>query len=170
MNPNFQQITHKIQSWDQAQRTVQTWKTAGESTVFTNGCFDLVHYGHIHYLSEAASLGQHLIVGLNSTASVQRLKGKHRPIKDEKSRLYVLASLEIIDLVVVFEGDTPLELIKHLQPDILVKGGDWLPKDIVGSEVVQANGGTVHSLAFVDGYSTTKLEQKILSAHNKAKQ
>ncbi|MFK7797079.1 MAG: D-glycero-beta-D-manno-heptose 1-phosphate adenylyltransferase [Aureispira sp.] len=167
MNLNFQQITHKIQSWDQAQHTIQTWKTAGESTVFTNGCFDLLHYGHIHYLSEAASLGQHLIVGLNSTASVARLKGKHRPIKDEKSRLHVLASLEMIDLVVVFEQDTPLELIKYLQPDILVKGGDWLPKDIVGSEVVQANGGMVHSLAFVEGHSTTKLEQKILAAHDK---
>jgi rfaE bifunctional protein nucleotidyltransferase chain/domain len=165
MNPNFQQITHKIQSWDQAQHTIQTWKTAGESTVFTNGCFDLLHYGHIHYLSEAASLGQHLVVGLNSTASVQRLKGSHRPIKDEKSRLYVLASLEIIDLVVVFEQDTPLELIKHLQPDILVKGGDWAAENIVGSSVVLANGGSVHSLAFVEGFSTTKLEKKVLDAH-----
>lgn len=169
MNPNFQQIIDKIQSWDQAQHTIQNWKTAGESTVFTNGCFDLLHYGHIHYLSEAASLGKHLVVGLNSTTSVQRLKGKHRPIKDEKSRLYVLASLEIIDLVVLFEEDTPLKLIQHLQPDILVKGGDWAAENIVGSNVVLANGGAVHSLAFVDGFSTTKLEQKILGLHYRQK-
>lgn len=164
MNPHFQRITNKIQSWDNAQCTVNTWKMAQESTVFTNGCFDLLHYGHLHYLAEAASLGKHLIVGLNSGASVQRLKGNHRPIKDDQSRLYVLAGLQMIDLVVIFDEDTPLQLIKHLQPDILVKGGDWATKDIVGSDVVLGNGGAVYSLKFVEGYSTSKLEQKILEA------
>lgn len=164
MSPNFQQITNKIQSWDKAQYTLQTWKAAKESIVFTNGCFDLIHYGHLHYLAEAASLGHHLIVGLNSSTSVQRLKGPHRPIKDDLNRSHLLASLQMVGLVVLFEEDTPLELITHLQPDILVKGGDWQPRDIVGSAVVLANGGTVHSLKFVEGYSTSQLEQKILKS------
>lgn len=163
MNPHFQQITNKIQSWDQAQHTIQTWKAANEPTVFTNGCFDLLHYGHLHYLAEAASLGKHLVIGLNSRASVQHLKGKHRPIKDDKSRHYLLAGLEVVDLVVTFEEETPLELIQHLEPDVLVKGGDWKIKDIVGSDLVLANGGTVHSLSYIEGYSTTSIEQKILN-------
>jgi rfaE bifunctional protein nucleotidyltransferase chain/domain len=162
MNPHFQQIAHKIQSWDEAQHSVQVWKVAEEPTVFTNGCFDLLHYGHVHYLAEAASLGRHLIVGLNSGASVQRLKGQHRPIKDDMSRLYILAALEMVDLVVAFEEDTPLRLIEHIQPDILVKGGDWATKDIVGSAFVLENGGQVHSLEFIEGYSTTNIEQKVL--------
>ncbi|MGH1335444.1 MAG: D-glycero-beta-D-manno-heptose 1-phosphate adenylyltransferase [Aureispira sp.] len=162
MNPHFQKITNKIQSWEEAQETLKQWKTAGETAVFTNGCFDLMHYGHLHYLAEAAALGQRLVIGVNSQASVQRLKGAHRPIKDDKSRLHLLAGLEMIDLVVTFEEDTPLELITHIQPDILVKGGDWAVSDIVGSTVVLANGGAVYSLEFIPGYSTTKLEQKIL--------
>ncbi len=165
MNRHFQHITNKIQTWDQAQYTIATWKTANESTVFTNGCFDLLHYGHLHYLAEAATLGQHLAIGVNSRSSVQRLKGPHRPIKDDLSRLHLLASLQYVDLVVLFEEDTPLQLITHLQPDVLVKGGDWATKDIVGSELVLANGGQVHSLAFIEGYSTTELEQKILQHH-----
>lgn len=163
MNPHFQQITNKIQSWDEAQYTIKTWKVANELTVFTNGCFDLLHYGHLHYLAEAASLGKHLVVGLNSTVSVQKLKGQHRPIKDERSRQYLLAGLEVVDLVILFEEETPYELIQHIQPDVLVKGGDWKVEDIVGSDLVLANGGTVHSLAFIQGYSTTSIEQKILN-------
>lgn len=163
MNQHFQQITNKIQSWDQAQHTIRTWKVANELTVFTNGCFDLLHYGHLHYLAEAASLGKHLVVGLNSTVSVQKLKGQHRPIKDDRSRQYLLAGLEVVDLVVLFEEETPYELIQHLQPDVLVKGGDWAVEDIVGSDLVLANGGSVHSLDFIQGYSTTSIEQKILN-------
>lgn len=161
MNPFFQKITNKIQDWSTATQTVQKWKNNGLEVVFTNGCFDLIHFGHLAYLAEAAAQGQKLVLGLNSDASVARLKGAHRPIKDQKNRAHLLASLEMIDLVVLFEEDTPLELIKILQPDVLVKGGDWTVEQIVGSEVVLAQGGRVKSLTFVEGYSTTKLEQKI---------
>jgi len=161
MNPFFQKITNKIQNWTTAAQTIQKWQNNGAEVVFTNGCFDLVHFGHLAYLAEAAAQGQKLVLGLNSDASVARLKGAHRPIKDQKNRAHLLASLEMVDLVVLFEEDTPLELIKALQPDVLVKGGDWTVEQIVGSEVVLAKGGLVKSLTFVEGYSTTMLEQKI---------
>lgn len=161
MNPFFQKITHKIQDWSKATQTVRIWQNNGLEVVFTNGCFDLIHFGHLTYLAEAAAQGQKLVLGLNSDASVARLKGAHRPIKDQKNRAHLLASLEMVDLVVLFEEDTPLDLIKTIQPDILVKGGDWTIEQIVGSEVVLAKGGSVRSLTFIEGYSTTKLEQKI---------
>lgn len=167
MNPCFlQAIQHKIQALGHAQEMVKLWQAAGESVVFTNGCFDLLHYGHIHYLAEAASLGQRLVVGLNSDASIKRLKGPTRPIQTVDSRLYVVAALTFVDLVVLFEDDTPLELIQTLQPDVLVKGGDWKVADIVGSKEVLAGGGAVYSLDFVQGYSTTQLEQKIKTYKN----
>lgn len=161
MNPFFQKITHKVQDWSTAAQTVRKWQNNGLEIVFTNGCFDLVHFGHLAYLAEAAAQGQKLVLGLNSDASVARLKGAHRPIKDQKNRSYLLASLEMVDLVVLFEEDTPLELIQTIQPDVLVKGGDWSIEEIVGSELVLAKGGSVKSLTFVKGYSTTNLEQKI---------
>lgn len=161
MNPFFQKITNKIQDWSTAAQTVRKWQNDGREVVFTNGCFDLVHFGHVAYLTEAAAQGQKLVLGLNSDASVARLKGAHRPIKDQKNRAYLLASLEMVDLVVIFEADTPLELIQSIQPDVLVKGGDWSVDQIVGNEVVLAKGGSVKSLTFVDGHSTTSLEQKI---------
>lgn len=161
MNPFFQKITHKIQDWSTAAQSVREWQNNGLEVVFTNGCFDLVHFGHLAYLAEAAAQGQKLVLGLNSDASVARLKGEHRPIKDQKNRAYLLASLEMVDLVVLFEENTPLDLIKTIQPDVLVKGGDWSIEQIVGSEVVLAKGGSVKSLTFVEGYSTTNLEQKI---------
>lgn len=161
MNPFFQKITKKVQDWSKAAKTVQKWQNNGLEVVFTNGCFDLVHFGHLAYLTEAAAQGQKLVLGLNSDASVARLKGAHRPIKDQKNRSYLLASLEMVDLVVLFEEDTPLELIQTIQPDVLVKGGDWSIEEIVGSALVLAKGGSVKSLTFVDGYSTTNLEQKI---------
>ncbi len=154
-------IENKIQDWIPAKQTVEQWQAQGEAVVFTNGCFDLLHYGHLHYLMDARQLGQRLIIGLNSAASVSRLKGPHRPINDERTRQYQLAALAFVDLVVVFEQDTPLDLITALQPDILVKGGDWQPEQIVGADVVQAKGGQVMSLPFVPGYSTTLIEQKI---------
>ena len=156
-------IEGKIRSWRQLENAIEKWRKNNEKIVFTNGCFDLLHYGHLHYLAEARALGDCLIVGLNSAASVSRLKGKHRPINDELTRQHTLASLAFVDAVVVFEEDTPLELIKIAQPDILVKGGDWKTEQIVGSEVVLARGGEVRSLAFVEGYSTTNIEQKILA-------
>lgn len=138
------------------------WHAAGARIVFTNGCFDLLHYGHLHYLAQARDLGDRLVVALNSGDSVRRLKGPSRPINDELTRAHLMAALEIVDAVVFFETDTPLELIRTVQPDVLVKGGDWKPEQIVGSDIVLARGGKVLSLPFVSGYSTTKIEQKIL--------
>lgn len=145
----------------QLQQQVQAWRKAGERVVFTNGCFDILHYGHVDYLARAAGLGERLVVGLNSDASVSRLKGAHRPIQDEQSRLHVMAALGFVDAVTLFEEDTPLELIRLLMPDVLVKGGDWRPEQIVGADLVLAAGGEVHSLPFIEGYSTTAIENKI---------
>ncbi|MCH2044663.1 MAG: D-glycero-beta-D-manno-heptose 1-phosphate adenylyltransferase [Saprospiraceae bacterium] len=170
MIPNLQplqKIQNKILDWENAQKSCRFWKDLGEEIVFTNGCFDLVHYGHIHYLCRAASLGQRLIIGMNSTTSVSELKGEHRPIKDELSRVYTMASLEFVDLIVIFNQDTPKKLIEYLRPDVLVKGGDWAIKDIVGADFVQATGGKVFSLDYLEGYSTTSLEQKIIQANTK---
>jgi rfaE bifunctional protein nucleotidyltransferase chain/domain len=159
----WQSIAAKVQTWQEIEETVKYWKNTQQQIVFTNGCFDILHYGHVHYLAEARSLGDKLIVGLNSEASVKRLKGSHRPINDQLTRQYLLASLQVVDAVVVFEEDTPLLLIEWIMPDFLVKGGDWQPHHIVGSEIVMNNGGEVKSLPFVQGYSTTNIEQKIWS-------
>jgi len=150
-------VTPKIQTWEAIQSTVADWKAGGLKIVFTNGCFDILHFGHIHYLAEARSLGDKLVIGLNSAASVSRLKGSHRPINDELTRTHLLAALQMVDAVVQFEQDTPYELIKIVQPDILVKGGDWQPHEIVGADVVQAAGGDVRSLPYIEGYSTTNI-------------
>lgn len=157
----IKKIESKILNWKQAEKIVSKWKAANERIVFTNGCFDLLHFGHLHYLAEARDLGERLVIGLNSEDSVRRLKGPHRPINDEKTRQFQLASLEFVDAVVVFEQDTPYDLIVLLKPDVLVKGGDWKADQIVGSDIVLSNGGTVKSLPFVEGYSTTNIEQKI---------
>ena len=133
-----------------------------QKVVFTNGCFDLVHQGHIDYLSKARDLGDVLVVGLNTDASVLRLKGPRRPINDEYSRAMLLASMLFVDYVVLFGEDTPYELIKTLQPDILVKGSDYRPEDIVGYDIVMAKGGRVETLDFLPGFSTTAIEDKIL--------
>lgn len=154
-------IQSKIQSWETAQRTLAGWRVGGAKVVFTNGCFDLIHPGHLHYLAEARSLGDYLVIGLNSDDSVQRLKGAHRPIKDEGSRGLLLASLAFVDLVVRFTEDTPLDLIKALRPDILVKGGDYTEEQVVGAKEVRAWGGDVQLLSFLPGYSTSLLEEKI---------
>ncbi len=140
---------------------IQEFKSQGKKIVFTNGCFDLLHLGHIHYLAEAKELGDVLIVGINSDASVSRLKGENRPIKDEKSRLAIIESLKMVDHAILFEEDTPLQLIKTIIPDVLVKGGDWAIDEIVGSEIVLAHGGVVKSLSFIVGYSSTALIEKI---------
>jgi D-glycero-beta-D-manno-heptose 1-phosphate adenylyltransferase len=155
------QIEAKIHTWDSAQAAVQSWQQKGDTVVFTNGCFDLLHYGHLHYLAQARDLGQRLVLGLNSAASVGRLKGPHRPINDELTRTWQLASLSFIDAVVPFEEDTPWELLQVLQPDILVKGGDYEIATIIGADIVLARGGQVLTLPFVAGYSTTSIEQKI---------
>lgn len=129
--------------------------------VFTNGCFDILHRGHVTYLSEARKLGDLLVVGLNADASVKRLKGPERPINNENDRQYVLSQLKAVDFVEIFTEDTPLNLIMKVNPKILVKGGDWKIDQIVGANEVIKNGGDVFSLNFVDGYSTTNLINKI---------
>lgn len=129
--------------------------------VFTNGCFDILHRGHVTYLAEARKLGDLLVIGLNSDASVKRLKGPERPINNENDRRYVLSQLKSVDFVEIFSEDTPLNLILTVKPKVLVKGGDWKIEQIVGGKEVQQMGGEVFSLNFVDGYSTTNLIEKI---------
>lgn len=133
----------------------------GRKVVFTNGCFDLLHVGHIRYLQEARAQGDLLVVGLNADASVRRLKGEERPVQNEADRGEILAALGCVDFVTLFTEDTPLELIKAVKPDVLVKGGDWPIDKIVGADFVLKNGGEVKSLQFVQGRSTTGLVEKI---------
>lgn len=156
-------IESKILADDSLVRQLTIWRFKGKKVVFTNGCFDLLHLGHVDYLSKAADLGDILIIGLNTDNSVQRLKGKNRPITDEKSRSMLLASLRFVDAVVLFDEDTPADLIKTIQPDVLVKGGDYRREDVVGFDTVTAKGGEVVILGLVPGYSTTSIEEKIIS-------
>ena len=150
-------------SLQQAKTQVEQWKNEGRQIVFTNGCFDLLHPGHIDYLDRAAKLGDILIIGLNDDNSIRRLKGKSRPINPLQDRAIMLAALRAVDLVVPFAEDTPLNLITTLMPDILVKGGDYQPDDIVGATEVRQNGGEVIVMPFIDGHSSTGLIQRILA-------
>src|SRR6478609_2144803 len=152
---------NKIKNLDQARRLVADWKSKGNKVVFTNGCFDLLHLGHVDYLEKARALGDRLVLGLNTDDSVSRFKGPQRPIQDQNSRAHVLAALQFIDLVVFFNEDTPLNLISTLVPDILVKGSDYLAENIVGADVVKKAGGVVKTIEFVPGYSTTRIVEKI---------
>lgn len=136
-------------------------KADKKKIVFTNGCFDIIHKGHVTYLNEAKSLGDYLIVGINSDDSVKRLKGNDRPINNENDRAFVMDNVKAVDDVLIFQEDTPYEIIKEIIPDILVKGGDWKEENIVGSDIVKKNGGKVISLRFVDDYSTTNILKKI---------
>ena len=143
-------------------RLCNIWRMKGDRIVFTNGCFDILHRGHVEYLQEAAALGDRLIIGVNTDASVRRQgKGPDRPLNDQDSRAKVLAALRLVDAVVIFEEDTPLDLIGSILPDVLVKGGDWSEDRIVGADVVRKNGGTVQSLKLVNGFSTTALVERI---------
>lgn len=143
--------------------TLKTYRSQGKKIVFTNGCFDLLHVGHITYLEEAKKLGDVLIVGINTDESVKRLKGPTRPVQNESDRCQILAALKSVDHTILFPEDTPLNLIKGVKPDVLVKGGDWKPEQIVGSEFVLALGGKVLSLNFVTGKSTTNIIEKAQS-------
>lgn len=142
-------------------------RQAGKKVVFTNGCFDLLHPGHVRYLQQARALGDALIVALNSDRSVRELKGDKRPILTEAERSEVMAALACVDFVTIFDGPTPLEIISVLLPDILVKGGDWGIDSIVGREEVEAAGGQVMSLAFVDGCSTTDVIERIAQRYGR---
>jgi len=155
-------IQSKICNKEQLARLLALWRFKDQKIVFTNGCFDLLHKGHVTYLTQAAELGDKLVLGLNSDASVKKLsKGPNRPIQDQDSRALILASLESISAIIIFDEDTPAELIKFVQPDVLVKGGDWKPEQIAGYDTVKAKGGEVKVIEFVPGYSTTSIEQKI---------
>lgn len=144
-------------------RECNVWRATGRKIVFTNGCFDILHHGHLDLLARAASLGNILVVGLNTDSSVQRLKGPDRPITNEKDREFQVASLLCTDAVCLFDEDTPAELIKIVKPDVLVKGGDYTIDKIVGADFVQSTGGRVEIIPFVDGYSTTSLISRIKS-------
>ncbi len=148
---------NKILSGSLVKNRVAMWKFLNQKIVFTNGCFDILHRGHIEYLSQARDKGAILIIGLNTDASVKRLKGEGRPVQDEMTRALVLASLRIVDAVILFDEDTPYELIKAIQPDVLAKGGDYTPETIVGADIVKANGGEVVVIPLVEGYSTSSI-------------
>jgi rfaE bifunctional protein nucleotidyltransferase chain/domain len=151
----------KITSLKDGQAIVDAWQTKNEKVVFTNGCFDLLHLGHVDYLEKARGLGDRLVIGLNTDDSVSRFKGPDRPLQDQNSRARVLAALQFVDLVVFFNEDTPLNLISELVPDVLVKGSDYLAENIVGADVVKRAGGKVETIEFVPGYSTSRIVEKI---------
>jgi rfaE bifunctional protein nucleotidyltransferase chain/domain len=157
----IQWIQHKIFSREELVRECNGWRLRNKKIVFTNGCFDILHYGHLDLLARAASLGNMLVVGVNTDSSVQRLKGPLRPITHEQDRAFQIASLLFADAVCLFDEDTPEEIIKAIKPDILVKGGDYTIDKIVGADFVQQNGGEVHIIPFVDGYSTTGIISRI---------
>lgn len=157
----MEKIANKIKNLSQGKVQVAEWRSQGLKIVFTNGCFDILHLGHVDYLEKAAGLGDRLIIGLNTDDSVSRFKGSERPIQDQNSRARILSSLQFVDMVVLFNEDTPLELISNLIPDILVKGSDYLAENIVGAEVVKKNGGEVKTIDFVSGYSTSRIIEKI---------
>jgi rfaE bifunctional protein nucleotidyltransferase chain/domain len=158
------QILAKIFDASSLMMALSNWRKEGKKIVFTNGCFDILHRGHVDYLAKAADLGDILIIGLNTDLSVRRLKGPNRPIQDEKSRLQIMASLGFVDGVILFAEPTPLELIRLVQPDILVKGSDYKAENIVGYDIVMSKGGKIQTIDFIVGYSTSAIEKKIKSS------
>ena len=140
---------------------VKQWQHEGKKVVFTNGCFDLLHLGHVDYLAKAADCGNKLIIGVNTDTSISNLKGPSRPIQDQQSRLQILASLQCVDAVILFDEQTPYNLIKTLEPDVLVKGSDYEPQNIIGYDIVTAKGGKVTTIDFIPGFSTSDIERKI---------
>ena len=161
MSITEQLTSSKILSLPQAIEQAAQWRIQGQRIVFTNGCFDIVHLGHIDYLEKARALGDRLVLGLNTDASVSRIKGPLRPVVNEYARSRMMAAMAFIDLVVLFDEPTPKELIEAIQPDILVKGDDYTVATIVGADFVLANGGTVETIPLVKGYSTTSLIERI---------
>lgn len=146
----------------EAKKIISKWRNDSKRIIFTNGCFDIIHRGHIEYLKQAKLLGDALIVGLNSDASVKRLKGKQRPYQSEQDRAAILDAMEMVELIIIFNEDTPLNLICELKPDVLVKGGDYDRRSIVGAEEVENWGGRVIIIPFLKGFGTTRLVEKIL--------
>ncbi len=163
---NKQEILHlKLLSEGDFIKIRNGYRVLGKKLVFTNGCFDILHRGHIDYLAKAASLGDYLIVAINSDASVRKLKGANRPITDQQSRAEIMAALFFVDAVIIFDDETPLRLINLIKPDILAKGADYTIETIVGAKEVIDNGGKVETIEFLDGYSTTLIENKIKSGN-----
>ena len=154
-------IKSKIFSKETLKYRLALWKFQNKKLVFTNGCFDILHLGHIDYLSKAKSFGDKLIIGLNTDISVRKIKGENRPITNENSRATILASLLFVDAVILFDEETPRELIKFVQPDVLIKGSDYKIENIVGNDIVKANGGKIETLDLLEGYSTSIIEEKI---------
>ncbi len=163
---NLNIINKKILDRKTLSANLAVWKFKQKKIVFTNGCFDILHLGHIDYLSKAKDLGDVLVIGLNTDLSVQRLKGKNRPVVNEGARAMLLASLLFVDAVVLFDEDTPYELIKTVQPNILVKGSDYKEEDIVGYDIVKSNGGSIRTIDFLEGYSTTSIIEKLKDGQN----
>jgi rfaE bifunctional protein nucleotidyltransferase chain/domain len=157
----LEQLQQKILTSQTLEKTLSSWRTSNKTIVFTNGCFDLIHRGHIDYLTKAADLGDVLIIGLNTDNSVSRIKGSLRPIIDEYSRAMVLSSMFYVSAIILFDEDTPYNLITKIQPDVLVKGGDYKVEEIIGSDIVLAKGGRVETLEYLSGFSTSAIEQKI---------
>ena len=153
---------HKIISLDEIDILIHSWRKELQKLVFTNGCFDILHSGHVRYLQTAASFGDILVLGLNSDTSVRKLKGSHRPIMTQTDRAYILSAIEAIDCIVIFYEETPARLIEKVSPDVLVKGGDYLPRDVVGYDTVKENGGCVKIVPYVTGKSTSGIVNSIL--------
>jgi rfaE bifunctional protein nucleotidyltransferase chain/domain len=153
-------IESKILPLDELLQRIKFWRALSEKIIFTNGCFDILHEGHIHLLSECRGMGGMVIIGLNSDASVKRLKGKERPINKQHSRAVLLSAIEFVDAVTIFNESTPEKLIHSIKPDILVKGGDWKKKDIVGADFVETYGGAVKTIPYLKGFSTTGILAK----------
>ena len=163
---NIEVLNNKILSGPALERALAIWRFQDRKIVFTNGCFDILHLGHIDYLAKAADLGHILIIGLNTDASVCRIKGPQRPLQDQHSRAMILAALSFVSAVVLFDQETPYELIKLIQPDFLVKGADYKPEEIVGYDIITTRGGQVITIEFLPGYSTTGIVNKILGIHS----
>ena len=158
---HLEKIYDKILNSDSLEEKLNLWRKENKTIVFSNGCFDILHRGHVEYLSKAADLGDILIIGLNTDASVRRIKGPSRPVNDEKARAVVLAALEFVDAIMFFEEDTPYNLINTVHPDVLVKGKDYKAEDIVGYDIVTNKGGKVETIELVEGFSTTNTINKM---------
>lgn len=161
MKDNLSNIQSKIKTKEELIRTLAYWNFKEKKVVFSNGCFDIIHKGHVEYLAKASNEGDILVIGLNSDNSVKRLKGEERPLQDENTRALILSALQFVDAVVLFDEDTPYELIKFVQPDILVKGSDYKPEDIVGYDIVKNKGGEIKTVDLTQGHSTTNIVTKI---------
>jgi rfaE bifunctional protein nucleotidyltransferase chain/domain len=157
LHPN---IAYKIVDMTTLQSRLHHWRAIGDRIVFTNGCFDILHRGHVELLAQCRDFGDHVVLGLNSDASTRRLKGPTRPANDQLSRAIVLAGLSFVDAVIIFEEDTPLDIISQIHPDVLVKGGDYIATEIVGADYMKRHGGEVRIIPLIEGYSTTAMLAK----------